>query len=77
MKKLFLNILQNSQENPCVGVSLLIKGGNFIKKEIPTRVFSCDFFEVFNNTCFTEQLGDCFLKSNFEIFKLLKSLLNY
>ena len=58
LKKVFLKILQNSQENTCVGVSFLIKPQtcNFIKKETPTRVFSCEFFEIFKNTYFVEYL---------------------
>ena len=43
MKKEFLTILQNSQENTCTGVSFLIKFQaetyNFIKKKILVQVF--------------------------------------
>ena len=46
VKKVFLEIPQNSHENTCVGVSFLIKlqvlACNFIKKETPTQVFSCE-----------------------------------
>ena len=66
IKKMFLNNLQSSQENLLCRSLILIKAGNFIKKETPTRVFFGDFFEVFKNTFFTEQLSDCFLKSNFD-----------
>ena len=45
-KKVFLKILQNSQENTC------IKARNFIKKETPLQVFSCKFCEIFKNTFF-------------------------
>ena len=29
---------------------------NFIKKETPTQVFSCEFFEIFKNTGFKGHL---------------------
>ena len=50
-KKVLLKISQNSKENTCVGVSVLIKlqaACNFIDKETPTQVFSCEFFKKFN-----------------------------
>ena len=44
----------------CVGVSCLIKlqasACNFIKKETPLQVFSCEFCKIFKNTVFTEHL---------------------
>ena len=40
VKKEFLEILQNSQEN------------NFIKKETLAQVFSCEFCKIFKNTFF-------------------------
>ena len=59
-KKEFLKILQNSQENTCVRVTFLIKlhaeACNFIKKETMAQVFSCEFYEIFKNTSFTEHL---------------------
>ena len=39
---MFLNILQNSQENTCARISFLIK----------LQVFSCEFCEIFKNTFF-------------------------
>ena len=33
-----------------------LQTGNFIKKETPTQVFSCDFFEIFKSAYFGEQL---------------------
>ena len=51
---MFLKILQNSQENTCAGVSLL-KACNFIKKETPTQLFSCEIYATFKNTFFTEE----------------------
>ena len=59
IKKMFLEISQNSQENTCAGISLLIKlqaeHCNFIKKEILTQVFSSELWEFFKKTFFTEQ----------------------
>ena len=53
VKKVFLEILQNSQENTCVRVSFLIKcrpdACNFIKKETLAEGFSCEFCEIFTN----------------------------
>ena len=46
-KKVFLKVLQKSQENACVGVSFLIK---WLKKETLAQVFSCEFCDVFKNT---------------------------
>ena len=49
VKKVLLNISQNSQENPWVKVSFLIKlqaeACNFIKKEAKVQEFSCKFCE--------------------------------
>ena len=55
----FLKISQNSHENICDEVSFLIKlqtlgSCNFIIKETPTKVFSCEFRKIFINTFFTE-----------------------
>ena len=50
VKKVFLEISQNSQENTCVRVSFLIKlqawTCNFVKKETLAQVFSCEFCEI-------------------------------
>ena len=60
MKKFFLKISQNSQENNCAKVSFLIKlqaqSCNFIKKETLTQVFSCEFYEICKNTILTDHL---------------------
>ena len=54
VKKVFLKISQNSQENICVRVSFLIKLQasvcNFIKKENLAQMFSCKFSEISKNT---------------------------
>ena len=51
MKKVFLEISQNSQENTCAGVSFLIKL-RAIKKETSAQVFSCEFCEISKNPFF-------------------------
>ena len=53
LKKVFLEITLNSQENTCTRDSFLI---NFIKKEALAQVFSCRFCEISKNTVFTEHL---------------------
>ena len=54
VKKLFLEISQNSQENTCARFSFLIKfqagACNFIKIETLAQVFSCEFCEISKNT---------------------------
>ena len=56
MKKVFLEILQNSQENNCARVSFLIKlqawACNFIKKKTLAQVLSCDICKICKNTFF-------------------------
>ena len=59
VKKGFLQISQNSQENTCVGISFLI---NFIKKETPTQMFSCEFAKFLSTRFFTEHLRWLLLK---------------
>ena len=60
VKKLFLEILQNSQENTCARVSFLIKlqapACNFIKKDTLAQAFSCEFCEISKSTFFTEHI---------------------
>ena len=60
VKNVFLEILQNSQENNCARVSFLIRlqasARNFIKKETLAQVFSCEFCEILKKTFFTEHL---------------------
>ena len=54
---MFLKVSKNSQA---------CKTCNFIKKETPTQVFSCEFCEIFKNTIFIEHLsGVCFCTLNF------------
>ena len=56
IKKVFLEISQNSQENTCARNHFLIKlqakAWNFIKKESLTQMFSCEISKIFKNTFF-------------------------
>ena len=47
---MFQKISQNSQENICIKVLLLIKACNFLEKETLTQVFSSEFCELFKST---------------------------
>ena len=49
---MFLEILQNSQENTCARVSFLIK----LEASGLAQVFCCEFCEIYKNTFFTEHL---------------------
>ena len=61
VKKVFLKISQNSQENTCARDSVLI---NFIKKETLVQVFSCEFCEIFKTPFFLQNIfGGCFCNS--------------
>ena len=51
-KKVFLKLLQNSQENTCVSVSAC----NFIIKETLAQVFSYEFCKILKKISFTEHL---------------------
>ena len=56
-KKVFLEILQNSQENTRAGISFLIKlqaACSFTTKETPAQVFSSKSCEIFKNNYFEE-----------------------
>ena len=52
VKKVFWEISQNSQKNPCARVSFSTKlqASNFIRKETLAQVFSCEFCEISKNT---------------------------
>ena len=56
-KSVFKNFIKFTG-NACARISFLIKlhACNFIKKETLAQVFSCEFFKIFKNTLFTEQL---------------------
>ena len=55
VKKLFLEISQNSQESTLARDTFLMKlqkACNFINKESLAQVFSCEFCEISKNTFF-------------------------
>ena len=56
VKKMFLQIPQNPQENNCARVSFLMKlqgeACNFINKKILTQAISCEICEIFKNILF-------------------------
>ena len=60
VKKVFLKISENSQENTlCQSLFFnKVAGGtcNFIKKETQAEAFSYEFCEIFKNNCFEEHL---------------------
>ena len=51
---MFLEILQNPQENTCARGSFLAY--NFIKKDALAQVFFCEFCKISESTFFTEHL---------------------
>ena len=58
-KKMSLKISENSQENTCAGVPLLIKlqvSCNILEKETQAKVFLCEFCETFKGNLSTEHL---------------------
>ena len=56
VKKVFLETLQNSQENTCIRASFLIKLKALAQQETLAKVFSYEFCEISKNTYFTEHL---------------------
>ena len=57
VKKVFLKIFKNSQENTCARISFLIKfQASFTIKETLAEVFFCEFYKMFKNIIFTEHL---------------------
>ena len=69
VKKVFLEILRNSQENTCARVSFLIKlqACNFIKKETLAQVFSCEFCKISKNAFYyrTPRMAASSIKGGF------------
>ena len=65
IKKVFLKISQNSQENTCARVTFLIKlqasACNFIKKATLAQVFSCEFCEILGTPFLNDISGQLFL----------------
>ena len=67
VKKVFLEISQNSQENICARVSFLIKlqilGLQLYQNRDSGTVFSCEFCDIFKNTfSYRTPPGSCFYK---------------
>ena len=64
VKKVFLKISQNSQENTCVGVSFQEysrpSGLQLYKKGTPTHVFFCEFCRFFKNLFCRASANGCF-----------------
>ena len=60
VKKVFLELLQNSQENTCVRVSFLIKlkvlGLQLYQKGTLAQLFFCKFCEISKSNFFIEHL---------------------
>ena len=70
VKRVFLEISQNSQENNRARVSFLIKleaeACHFIKIETLAQVFCCEFWETSKNTfCYRTPPVDAFEKRQF------------
>ena len=63
VKMVFLEILQNLQENTCTRVSFLIKlAYNFIKKRPWQRRFSVNFAKFLGTPFYKDTSGGCFWK---------------
>ena len=70
VKRVFLNILQNSEENNCAGVSFYTKLlANSCRKEIAAHVFSYKICEIFKNIFFKEHLR--MTDSGHEVFQAI------
>ena len=78
VKKVFLEISQNSQKNTCVRVSFLVKfkpeACSFIEKETLAQVFSCEFCKISKNTLFYRTPAAA--ASTLSLDKLQRSLRN-
>ena len=73
IKKVFLKISQNSQENSCIRV-LLVSVCNFIKKDTQTQVFSCKFYEISKNSfCYRKSDGSFCITFQLSLFKILEN----
>ena len=70
VRKVFLEISPNSQENTCARVSFSIKlrPATLLKKETLAQVFSCEFCKISKNIFFTEHLWWLLLSSIGSIF---------
>ena len=78
-KKMFLKTLQSSQDNISVGVSFLRgEACNFLKKETPTQVLSCEFCKIFKNTFLQNSSGQLLvvLQTKFDLLSRSCSFLD-
>ena len=57
VKKVFLKISQNSQENSCARFYCLVKLQT-LPRETLARVFSYEFCKIFKNSLYTEHLRE-------------------
>ena len=70
VRKVFLEISQNSHENNCARISFLIKlhvtksskACDIIEKETLAQVFFCEFYEISKSTFLLNSSGGCFWK---------------
>ena len=70
MKKMLLEISQNSQKNTCTRVSFLIKL-QASGKETLTQLFSREFCKISKNTFFTENLWTTAFETSLGVTYLL------
>ena len=76
-KKVFLKILQNPQENICIGVSfqcLQALGYNFIEKETPAPEFFINFEKCLRTPFYRTPQDDCFWWMFFWCFSKMQLL---
>ena len=76
VKKVFLEISQNSQENTCARDSFLIKLQTLLKKESLAQVFSCEFWKISKNNFFTEHIRTTAAKNSLKNDRFDKSSMN-
>ena len=79
VKKVFLKISQNSQENTCVGLAFLLKsqtwGLQLYKYGTPTQMFDFEFGEIFNSLFFIEHLRWLLISPFFTFIVVLQMIL--
>ena len=67
VKRVFLNISQNTEENNCAGISFSTKlQANYCRKEIAAHVFLYKICEIFKNVFFKEHLRT--IDSGYDVF---------
>ena len=76
LKKTFVNISQNSQENTCARVFLI----NFLKKETLAQMFPMNFDNFLGTPFYSTKPGHCFWTitvSNFQLSTLVNIFVHY